>query len=213
MRTSWIRYAPCLLSFRWVPIRTPSSRKTQTLSVVRAGAAALKITSFQSDLGDAAPGWVLDFLKAGTEMVNELGDHVVKLKTVTAKSKGEALNTVAKLKPFKNKDSKHWLDESDYLVSEDTDEFLDFLGETLFTVSPAELQQTLTEAVHYLGEMRLARDVFAKSPSDEEKKLVEIIDMARGTKAENIACALLKEHRLKPIRLKRTLKDHGSSQS
>ena len=52
------------------------------------------------------------------------------------------------------------------------------------------------------------RDIFNLEFTEEELKLDKCITVAQTTKCENVLLALLVEHRSKPIKFKRAVRDH-----
>jgi hypothetical protein len=181
-----------------------------TLSVATAGSSGLqKLETYRTELGGDAPGWLTAATTEAKAMLDELGDHAVRLKTAPAEVRLNALQEVSKIRPFFKDDAAHWLDESDFLATKNTEELHDFLNQTIFTVSPEKLEHALEAATTIRNDLRRVTEVFAKSTTDSETQLTDLINVARLTKAESVTLALMVENKSKPIRLKRAIKDHA----
>ena len=179
------------------------------LERARAASASLQnVRTLTDGFGDDAPGWLKVLYAYSQECLNSFGEHARTLRCAQVKCHHDVLQKVSTIPPFCETAVSHWLDESEYATNDDIDELISFLQSTLFTVSPDALESALHNAEATKTLTTTCREIFNLEISQEERKLDECLIIAKTTKCENVLLAILVEHRSKPIKLKRAVRDH-----
>ena len=103
-----------------------------------------------------------------------------------------------------------FLDECEMDTAADLPTLMDFLAETLFTMSPASLETAVSDGTRALKAVKHLNEVFSIDPDKLYRDCEGMLETAPITKAGNIALGLIFKLRDKPVKLKRLLKTHAT---
>ena len=138
--------------------------------------------------------------------MNDFSVYVVGLHEKPAAVSTSALEPLSKVKVFGDASKEHFPDESDYLDTEDLTQLVQFCSETIFHTPPHAFQCALKAAEDAQKDLDSALGAFGRK-SDIADASDKVLQLARLTKCETVALALIQEHISTPVKLKRILRE------
>ena len=146
----------------------------QDLSLVRSAKSALESLQGMVKDGETIPGWLTATIEEAQTLIDDLKTHVVAVRLVPVKSVLPELEAIQKHPIYSDPDHAshtHFLDECDYIDSEDVDELVKICGETCFvdkTITADKLNTVIPRAQHISKKMQDALDIFSADVPDEQ---------------------------------------------